>query len=216
MKFNNKKEREEFILKYERLVDWVLWRKLSYLGGMEREDLKQFGYIGLINAVDRFDENKGTLFHTYATHCIYGSIICNMRKEPMLRHNRDCLDNRRKATVLLEHMTEEEVAQKLNLTEQQIDEIKNINRGVLSLDWEYGNGENVCSLKDIMCYEHDYDSKIYLEQLLKILPKRNADILKKYFVDGFSQTEISKHVGISQVQVSRIIKKSLENLRKEI
>ena len=221
MEFKTKEERDKFILDNTRLVDWVIKHKVKVYNpyALPKEDLRQLGYIGLIKAVDRFDESKGVKFSSYATLIIYGEIASAFRDvNNGIFYGRKILANKTKVEDMrnIEKKSYKEIAKELNLKEKDVIEINcidlksySLNSRAIVREKELDNIEYL----DMLTYEDEsYNEE--LEYLLDILTERNKKILVEYFICGISQTEISKEYGLSQMQVSRIIKKSLEKMRK--
>lgn len=218
MKFDTKEQRERFILDNIRLVDYTLKRKLHY-ETIEHsyEDMFNVGVIGLVKSADAFDPKYNIKFSTFAIYNIMREI------EHYSRHTREgvhytqqLLINKRKADRLIKIMSIEDVAKELNKDVKEIEELININFKVSSLNSKVDN--NKCDKKsefqDSFGYEVDFDTKLYLESLFEVLTEREKEIIFERFIKEKKQYDIGLNHGLSQAQVSRIIKGGLNKMRK--
>lgn len=218
MKFDTKEQRERFILDNIRLVDYTLKRKLHY-EAIEHsyEDMFNVGVIGLVKSADAFDPKYNIKFSTFAIYNIMREI------EHYSRHTREgvhytqqLLINKRKADRLIKIMSIEDVAKELNKDVKEIEELININFKVSSLNSKVDNNE--CNKKsefqDSFGYEVDFDTNLYLESLFSVLSKREKEIIFERFIKEKKQYDIGLNHGLSQAQVSRIIKGGLNKMRK--
>lgn len=218
MKFDTKEQRERFILDNIRLVDYTLKRKLHY-EAIEHsyEDMFNVGVIGLVKSADAFDPKYNIKFSTFAIYNIMREI------EHYSRHTREgvhytqqLLINKRKADRLIKIMSIEDVAKELNKDVKEIEELININFKVSSLNSKVDNNE--CNKKsefqDSFGYEVDFDTNLYLESLFSALSKREKEIIFERFIKEKKQYDIGLNHGLSQAQVSRIIKGGLNKMRK--
>ena len=215
MKFNTKEERDKFILDNLKLVDYMINKQIQYdLFDYSYEDIQQIGYVGLIKAVDKYDENRGIKFSSYASFYIVGEIMMSFREvHKGIRYGRKILINKDKISQKIEHESIEQIAKELNLTKQEVNEINLIEITPYSLNYKVRNkeGKIIGEYIDFLVDKEINNSKI-LNKLFEKISSRDKYILTKFF-EGYTQTEISKKVEISQVQVGRIIKKSLCRLR---
>lgn len=218
MKFDTKEQREHFILDNIRLVDYTLKRKLHY-EAIEHsyEDMFNVGVIGLVKSADAFDPKYNIKFSTFAIYNIMREI------EHYSRHTREgihyaqqLLINKRKADRLIKIMSIEDVAKELNKDVKEIEELLNINFKVSSLNSKADNDE--CNKKsefqDSFGYEVDFDTNLYLESLFEVLTEREKEIIFERFIKEKKQYDIGLNHGLSQAQVSRIIKGGLNKMRK--
>ena len=218
MKFDTKEQREHFILDNIRLVDYTLKRKLHY-EPIEHsyEDMFNVGVIGLVKSADTFDSRYNIKFSTFAIYNIMREI------EHYSRHTREgihytqqLLINKRKADRLIKIMSIEDVAKELNKDVKEIEELININFKVSSLNSKVDNDE--CNKKsefqETFGYEEDFDTNLYLESLFSALSKREKEIIFERFIKEKKQYDIGLNHGLSQAQVSRIIKGGLDKMRK--
>ena len=205
-----------------RLV-WSIVQRFSSRG-IELDDLFQIGCIGLMKSVDKFDLKYEVKFSTYAVPMIIGEIQRFLRDDGMVKVSRSI----RELNFKIRHATENymkvnekhpsmaELADMLEVTVDEIIMATDAMRDPASLHEQlYENDGDSVTLMDQMRDEKsqlpfDY---IPLKEVLKRLGKREQSIIYlRYFVD-LTQTEIAERLGISQVQVSRLEKKILAQLK---
>ena len=205
-----------------RLV-WSIVQRFSSRG-IELDDLFQIGCIGLMKSVDKFDLKYEVKFSTYAVPMIIGEIQRFLRDDGMVKVSRSI----RELNFKIRHATENymktnekppsmaELAEILDVSIDDIIMATDAMRDPASLHEQlYENDGDSVTLMDQMRDEKsqlpfDY---IPLKEVLKRLGKREQSIIYlRYFVD-LTQTEIAERLGISQVQVSRLEKKILAQLK---
>ncbi len=188
--------------------------------GVEYEDLFQNGCVGLIKAVDNFDESKGYAFSTYAVPVIMGEIRRIFRDGGAIKVSRSLKEKSIKAQALrdkfvkseLREPTVTELAEMLGATTEETSEILNVITPMISLNSYGDDGE--CTI-DIPVDESDavFD-RISIQQALKILSDSELAIVKYRYYQGKTQCETAKLLGVSQVQISRKEKNILIKLRR--
>jgi RNA polymerase sporulation-specific sigma factor len=214
--------RKKMIEGNTRLV-WSIVQRFSSRG-IELDDLFQIGCIGLMKSVDKFDLKYEVKFSTYAVPMIIGEIQRFLRDDGMVKVSRSI----RELNFKIRHATENymktnekppsmaELAEILDVSVDDIIMATDAMRDPASLHEQlYENDGDSVTLMDQMRDEKsqlpfDY---IPLKEVLKRLGKREQSIIYlRYFVD-LTQTEIAERLGISQVQVSRLEKKILAQLK---
>ena len=223
--------REQLIEQYMSLVR-SLARRYSYRGE-QLEDLVQIGAIGLIKAIDRFDLNRGVELTTYATPNIIGEIKRHFRdKGWSVRVPRGLQELNVQLSRLMEQLTVQlgrsptipELAKASGSTEEEVLEALESGRAYSSLSLSSGGGggdgeDDLDPLESIGTEEHQYEvseDRAVLAPGFKALDDRERKILQLRFFDGLTQSQIAQQVGISQMHVSRLIRRSLEKIREEI
>jgi RNA polymerase sigma-B factor len=195
--------------------------------GEELDDLNQVALIGLLKAIDRFDPDRGAELTTFATATILGELKRHLRDRGWsVRLPRRVHDLHLQAQQAIDELTQEsgrsptlpEIATRLDVT---VDEaVEALDAGGLrhntSLEAPLSNGDdhslsNRIGVRDQRMAE--VDGRLELSPLLARLPERQRQILNLRFVVGCSQTEIASMVGVSQMQVSRLLARSLAQLR---
>jgi len=213
---------------------WVpLARRLaSRFGGRGEptDDLVQTALVGLIKAVDRFDPKYGVDFVGYAIPTIVGEIKRHFRDKTWavrvprrLQELRLAITaaNGELAQILHRSPTVTDIAEHLKITEEQVLEGLEGARAysATSMSTPVGPGGEY-ELGDTLYREDDeYDqvvARAALEQAMAVLGERERTIVTLRFYGNLSQSEIAKRVGISQMHVSRLIARTLLELRHEI
>lgn len=193
-----------------------------------KEDLIQVGYVGLLKAIDFYKPTISTRFKTYANYFIIGEIKHYLRdKNNIIKPPRKIQElafkvNSTIQTLIAENIDPsiENIAHRLNLKPKQIEEVIEIDniKNTLSLDQEYNSGSEVVKLSDKIPSEdyqdflETYEEKIMIKSALSKLQPNLKDIVKMHFFDGLNQKQIATKLDLSQMQVSRLLKKSLKNL----
>lgn len=194
--------------------------------GYEQEDLFQIGTIGLIKAIDKFDPAYQVRFSTYAVPMIIGEIRRFLRDDGPIKVSRSLKETGIKIRYTLEQLTKElgrepklsEVAEKLELTPEQLTEALEATQYLTSIHEElYQDDGDAIYVIDQLADREDGDSRFLdhmaLEEVMDRLPDREKNILYLRFYKDKTQTEVAKHIGISQVQVSRLERSALKKVR---
>jgi RNA polymerase sigma-B factor len=224
--------REKLIEQYMSLVR-ALARRYSYRGE-QLEDLVQIGAIGLIKAIDRFDLDRGVELTTYATPNIIGEIKRHFRdKGWSVRVPRGLQELNVQLSRLVESLTVQlgrsptipELAKAAGVEEEAALEALESGRAYSSLSLSVGGGgggdgdEDIDPMESIGTEEHEFEvseDRAVLAPGFAVLDERERKILQLRFFDGLTQSQIAQQVGISQMHVSRLIRRSLEKIREEI
>ena len=197
----------------------ALARRYAYRG--ERlEDLVQVGAIGLIEAIDRFDPTKGSDLASFAVPTITGEIKNHLRDRAALvriprrfgQLNVVLQAGRRDlAAQLARAPTLSELARHAGMREDEVREAiaTELVRTPVPLS-PAGESESEAVLDDAF---ESADDRLLLAAGFRALDTRQRRILHLRFFAGMSQAEIAREVGLSQIQVSRVIRTSLERLR---
>ncbi len=222
--------REQLIEQYLSLVR-SLARRYSYRGE-QLEDLVQIGAIGLIKAIDRFDLERGVELTTYATPNIIGEIKRHFRdKGWSVRVPRGLQELNVQLSRLVEQLTVQlgrsptipELAKAAGVEEEQVLEALESGRAYTSLSLSVGGGggddDDLDPLESLGTEEHQYEvseDRAVLAPGFKVLDERERRILQLRFFEGLTQSQIAQQIGISQMHVSRLIRRSLEKIRETI
>jgi RNA polymerase sigma-B factor len=220
--------RQQLIEQYLSLVR-SLARRYSYRGE-QLEDLVQIGCIGLIKAIDRFDLERGVELTTYATPNIIGEIKRHFRdKGWAVRVPRGLQELNVQLSKLVEELTVQlgrsptvaELAKAAGVEEEEVLEALESGRAYSSLSLSAGGGDDdeLDPLESLGTEEHQYEvseDRAVLAPGFRVLDERERRILHLRFFDGLTQSQIAQQVGISQMHVSRLIRRALEKIRQEI
>ncbi len=223
--------RDQLIEQYMSLVR-SLARRYAYRGE-QLDDLVQIGAIGLIKAIDRFDVDRGVELTTYATPNIIGEIKRHFRdKGWAVRVPRGLQELAVQLSKLVEQLTVQlsrsptiaELAEAAGVEEEQVLEALESSRAYSSVSLSSGgmggdeDGE-LDPLETIGTEEHEYEvseDRAVLEPGFKVLDERERRIIQLRFFEGLTQSQIAAQIGISQMHVSRLIRRALEKIRDEI
>jgi RNA polymerase sigma-B factor len=222
--------REQLIEQYMSLVR-SLARRYAYRGE-QLEDLVQIGAIGLIKAIDRFDVNRGVELTTYATPNIIGEIKRHFRDRGWsVRVPRGLQELNIQLSRLMEELTVQlgrsptipELAKAANVKDEEVLEALESGRAYTSLSLSVGASSDdegeLDPLESLGTEEPRYEISENLAMLapgFRVLDERERKILHLRFFEGLTQSQIAQQVGISQMHVSRLIRRSLEKIRDEI
>jgi RNA polymerase sigma-B factor len=194
--------------------------------GEPLDDLVQVASVGLVKAVDRFDPSLGFEFSTFATRYILGEIKRHFRDRTWsVRPPRRLQDLHLRLDGAVAELTQElrrsptipEIATRIGASEEDILEAMEAAGGYRSLSLDAptdGDGPIPSSRlgRDDAGLDQSED-RVGLASLLSRLPERQRDIVRLRFFGGLTQSEIGARLGISQVHVSRLLERSLAQLR---
>ncbi len=219
--------REHLIRRHEGLVRHVVKDYVS--SGESYEDLYSVGMLGLINAVDRFDLERGTRFATFAVPTIRGEIRRYFRDKTWgIRVPRRIQELSLKARDSLERFTQmhrrsptyEELARTLGVSEEEAIEAIEVSQqyDLASIEQPQVNGEDEVLAEAERMGEQDSDidaiaDRDALRRALDRLPPRERAVIVLRYFGGLSQQEVGRRLNISQMHVSRLQSRALERLR---
>lgn len=195
--------------------------------GEPLDDVVQAGTVGLINAVDRFEPDRGVAFSTYAVPTIVGAIRRHFRdatwsvKVPRrLQELRGRIDSAHDqlAQELMRSPTIGEIAERAELDPQDVLDALELGhvRELAPIESPTSDGTSIAdTFGDFDASLADVEDQATVERLLNVLPERERAIVAMRFFDGLSQSQIAERVGISQMHVSRLLAQSLNRLRSE-
>jgi RNA polymerase sigma-B factor len=221
--------REQLIARHLPLVRSLARR---YAGrGEALEDIEQVGAIGLIKAIDRFDLEREVSLATYATPNVVGEIKRHFRdKGWAIRVPRSLQELNAKMSSTIDDLTARlghspsvaEIAQSLGTTNEEVLEALEVGSAytALSLDaGPAGSDDDSDPMETIGGEDAEFDrseDRATLGPALARLPDREREILRMRFEEGLPQTQIAERVGLSQMHVSRLIRRSLATMREEL
>lgn len=202
--------------------------------GESLDDLVQVATIGLIKAIDRFDISRGLEFTTFATPTIMGEIKRHFRdKGWSVRVPRRLQELSAKVTQVSDKLTEklqrspsvDEIAQALDVSVDEVLEAMESAHAYtsVSLDVPQGDDDDGTQSSTVIdkyaLVDEDLESsddRIVLEQAIKDFSEREQQIIRMRFLEGFTQVEIAQKLQISQVQVSRLLRKTLQKFQEKL
>jgi RNA polymerase sigma-B factor len=222
--------REELVQRHLPLVRSLARR---YAGrGESLEDIEQVGAIGLLKAIDRYDLEREVSLTTYATPNVVGEIKRHFRdKGWAIRVPRGLQELNAKMSGTIERLTVKlerspsiaEIAEELESTPEQVLEAMEAGSAYSTVSLSSGPGggddDDFDPMEAIGAEDEEYErteQRASLEPALEALPEREREILRMRFEDGLTQTQIAERIGISQMHVSRLIRKSLARMRDQL
>lgn len=203
---------------------WSVTRR--FIGrGVESDDLYQLGCLGFLKAVDGFDLGYGTQFSTYAVPKIAGEIRRYLRDDGTVKVSRGIKEQaamintkRNKLIGLLgREPTIEEISRHTGIPSEEIAMIETAVSTVESIHETTGDGS--FTLESILSdteSEEKMIEKMSLRHAIAKLPERERNVIQLRYYHGLTQARIAKLLKVSQVQVSRIEKKAIMNLREHM
>lgn len=211
----------------ERLISensGLIWSVAKrFLGrGTEADDLYQLGCLGFLKAVEGFDLEYGTQFSTYAVPKIAGEIRRFLRDDGAVKVSRTIKEQAtaikatrsRLANILGREPTIQEISRQTGFSPEEIALAETATAATESIQRE--TGEDGFSLENILTDTESEEilvERIALRQAIEKLPEREALVIKLRYFHGLTQQRVSTVLSVSQVQVSRIEKKALCNLK---
>ncbi len=221
----DKAARERLVMDNVGLV-WSIVRRFTGRG-CETEDLFQIGSIGLIKAIDKFDTAYEVRFSTYAVPMIAGEIKRFLRDDGMIKVSRSIKEMGVRVAAARETLsgllgrdpTVDELAERLGVSREEVAASLEAGSQVESLYAPSGSGDdNNLTLLDRVAEEREAHEELLdrmvLGQLLKALDRQQREIIIRRYFYNQTQTQIAKLLGISQVQVSRMERKILKEMRR--
>jgi len=200
---------------------WSVVRKFWYIE-IEEDDLYQIACIGFIKAVRRFCFDYNVELSTYAVQYIFGEIKKFIRDDGIIKVSRNIKELGAKIRNLKkiygENLTLKQMSMLLNVTEDEIYMAIDSGKKVESINnyiYDEGNceiGEKIKSNNN----EEEVIDKILVLDLLNNLQQRDKQIIQLRYFREKTQSQVAQIIGISQVQVSRIERKILKNLKQKL
>lgn len=190
--------------------------------GVEADDLYQLGCLGFLKAVNGFDLQYGTQFSTYAVPKIAGEIRRFLRDDGAIKVSRSIKEQAAAIKSMRSHLTSalgreptvQEISRQTGFTVEEIALAETATAATESIQRE--TGEDGFSLENILTDTESEETlleKISLRQAVQRLPERECLVIQLRYFHGLTQDRVAKVLGVSQVQVSRIEKKALAELK---
>ncbi len=225
-KKGDKAAREELINGNLKLVLSVIQRFTNR--GENPDDLFQVGCVGLIKAIDNFDEGHGVMLSTYAVPMIIGEIRRFLRDNNPIRVSRSTKDLAYKAMQAKEKLTNklsrepniEEIAKELNIPKEEVViALESLVNPVSLYDPVFSDSGDTLYIMDQISDKNDDNAwlnEISLREAINALGDREKQILSLRFFEGKTQMEVASEIGISQAQISRLEKGALKKIKKQM
>ncbi len=224
---NNQEVFQGLVLRYLPLVKYHAGRvKMMVPIFIEEEDLVSYGILGLIDAIHKFEYNKGVLFKTYASRRIRGEIIDRLRKLDWLPHSvrregkliKEISDKLK--TKLGRRPTVEEIA---SLSEISQERIKQLSQQLHFSEWvslydDFGDIKilDMISSENSQDPEQIYDESVKIDLLASVIDRLSDDektVISLVYYEELTQKEIAKVMDLSAARISQIHKKAVNRLR---
>lgn len=223
-----KKLKELIILTYMPLAKKIAYN-LARRSDDPVEDIIQVGSIGLIKAIDNYSPRHGASFKTYATYYITGEIRHYLRdRAKLVKVPREIYELSYRVNTFIKELTEkignpptdDEIAQEMRITSAQVQEAQTVERRTtpVSMNEVSFDGDIPFSLeekipdKDYEEVFENFENRIILNEAIRILDEQEREIIEMNFFEGASQREIAERLGLTKMQVSRVVKKALKKL----
>lgn len=218
---SQKKSREEMISSNLGLVHSCAHRMTGR--GVEYDDLFQAGCVGLIKAVDGFDETRGFSFSTYAVPVILGEIKRIFRDGGTVSVSRSIKERGRKIAFEREKFlkkfdrepTVKELADRLGFDEFETAQAISASMPVISLTQNSDETDEPFEIP-VASPEEDISTAVALQQVMGELEERDRSIIRLRYFSGLTQTVTAQRLGMTQVQVSRREKTILRQMRNKL
>lgn len=222
--------REKLVMSHLNLVRFIANKFKNR--GEPIDDLIQVGYLGLLKAIDRFDPSRGLEFTTFATPTIMGEIKRHFRDKgwsvrvPRRLQELSAKVNQATDTLISQLQrspTIAEIADYLDATVDEVLEAMESSSAYSSVSLEAPSGaddDDTPSVIDRYATEDSdlafTDDRIIIEEALASFSPRERDVIEMRFLKGMTQIEIAEKLGISQVQVSRLLRRTLKKIQDKI
>ena len=229
IKQGNKEAEEKFVRANLRLVLSIVQRFSGVTATAHSDDLFQAGCVGLMKAIAGFNPAFDVLFSTYAVPMITGEVRRFLRETNSMKVSRSLRDTAIKALNARDVLSREgreptlfEIAREIDVSESKVaDALDAVSEPVSLYDRAFSSGDEdgltyIDQLCDEGCNEDKWNEISVLHDSVKCLPERERRIIVLRYFKGKTQVEISREVGISQAQVSRLEKSALEKLKRYI
>ena len=226
------KLREQAVTAFLPLVKYIAGRiNIDQFGTLRKEDLYQFGVVGLLTALDRFKTDKGATFKTFAYRRIHGEIIDAIRREGTV--SKDAYTVRRKVIVASDTLRQKlgrdpalsEVADDMGVTMEALNNmmIKGEAGEHISLNDNVGGEDSESMLRlDViqddsqLSPDEEFEKNAVKQELVDIikhLPERQRLILALYYYEELTLADIGMILGLSESRISQILSQTLGEIR---
>lgn len=217
----DKAARDILVEKNMRLVWSVVQRFINR--GYDPDDLFQIGSIGLIKSIDKFDLSYDVRFSTYAVPMIIGEIQRFIRDDGTIKVSRSLKETgnriRKKKDELTKQLgrspTVHEIAKAIDISAEEVVHAQEAAKSPQSIHETVfeNDGDPITLLDQISDQDTKWFEKLTLQEAIRVLSERERLIVYLRYYKDQTQSEVAERLGISQVQVSRLEKKILEEMK---
>lgn len=225
-KHGDAEAKETLIVENNNLIKSIVRRYLNK--GVEYDDLYQLASMGLLKAINGFDEQFGVRFSTYAVPMIAGEIKRFMRDDGSIKVSRAIKSCAKQINKFIEEYSVihgvqpsvKVIADEFNMPESEVVFTMGSTRMPVSIynqgDYKDEKGQELLEKLPVEDNQEDIIDSLQLKTAIESLPERDKKvIILRYFRD-MTQSEVANMLGVSQVQVSRIENRIMENFRKSL
>jgi len=225
--------REQLILKYLPYVKRIVNRIAIHLPpNVDTEDLMNVGVIGLIQAIDRYDDSRDNKFTTYAAFRIRGAVLSELRSRDYLsRSNRRKIRDLDRTVMALEQkfdreVEDEEVAAAMNIDLEELYQIKQMS-SISFISFEelgYSSARDKQKLArgllendgDILAQAGVKELQTAMAQAIEELPEKEKLVLSLYYTDELTMKETGEVIGVTESRVSQLHSQAIIRLRSKL
>lgn len=225
--------RNEIVLHYSGLVKKIVLRfKGSYNNFGQLDDMVNQGMIVLIDAVEKFNPDMGNKFETFATLKIRGSVIDFMRKQDWVPRSQRSLSRVLEEThgelyaTLNREPTEAEIAQKMGISEVNLQKILQQRHNSIVLSYEEAINEKMMEVSPLITEQRSDDSpestllfdelKIKLGEAIDQLKEKERLVVSLYYYENLKLKEIAEVIGVTESRVSQIHSQAMIKMRNRL
>lgn len=223
----HKDAKEKLIIEYVELVKIIAGRLYtSYNSHVEYEDLVSYGIIGLIDAIEKFDQSKNVKFETYANIRVRGSIIDQIRSLDWIpRSKRQKFKEIEETIARLqgeygEKLSDSHIAKALGITLDELNELMGEMSAVsvVSLEEKISENANFSVKSENIAYSpeeslDEKETKRMLADAIDALPEREKMIVSMYYYNDLTYKEIAEILEVSESRISQLHTKAVAKLK---
>ncbi|RXT15454.1 sigma-70 family RNA polymerase sigma factor [Ammoniphilus sp. CFH 90114] len=229
-KTQNEEIATQLLLKYDGMIQMAA-RKLTRSRPDLMEDLFQVGRMSVLRSLNEFDPEQNTIFEAYAMKSLMGHMKNYLRdKSWYIQVPRRIKEKSASVQQMIDHLTMklerspqvEEIANHLNLSEEETIEIlvSRENYQLVSLETPLSKQDDSVTLGDMVSLERDElkeaEKRLDIEEALEKLGEEERKVVHLAFLKNWPQRKIANHLNISQMSVSRVQKRALQKLKKNL
>ncbi|MDE6505315.1 MAG: SigB/SigF/SigG family RNA polymerase sigma factor [Clostridia bacterium] len=218
--------KETLIVENNNLIKSIVRRYLNK--GVEYDDLYQLASMGLLKAINGFDENFNVRFSTYAVPMIAGEIKRFMRDDGSIKVSRAIKSTAKQINLFIEKYSTEygrqpsvkTIAEKFSMPESEVVFTMGSTRMPVSIyaqgEYKDEKGQELLEKLPVEDNQEDIIEALQLKTAIDNLPERDKKVIMLRYFRDMTQSEVATMLGVSQVQVSRIENRIMENFRKSL
>ena len=226
-----KREKEKRILAHAYLVDQVAQRVKSRIPDhIEYDELRSVGFIGLMEAVERYDDDKNVPFRVYAEIRVNGAMLDFLRKEDWMPRNlrqqvKEIQRAEHSLTCAGEERSDRNIAKVLHLTEEEVRQVRGETqrRTMISGSMRIGDSE-VHYLEDCVADQTqdvlqglvNAEGEMIVRDALSLLPDKERFVIEKYFLEGLNLRQIGSELGVTESRACQLRKSGVKRMQKMV